>query len=53
MSGKEFRLTRETLKAKSIDLKEKGLGNKKQRADPFTESELQILHEKQLLGRGI
>jgi len=51
MAGKEFRLTRETLKAKSIDLK-KGLG-KKQRADSFTESELEILYEKQLLGRGI
>ncbi|XP_052772210.1 uncharacterized protein LOC128211451 [Mya arenaria] len=50
MGGKEFKLTRDTLKAKCVDLKEKGLGNKKQRADPFTSSEIQQLYEKELLG---
>jgi hypothetical protein len=46
----DFRRTREVLKAKCKDLKEKGKGNKPNRSEPFTPQEIQILHEKKLLG---
>ena len=51
-SDRDFKLTRDTLKAKCIDLKEKGLGNKENRADPFTNDEIRMLYDKKLLGNG-
>ncbi|XP_060594430.1 uncharacterized protein LOC132748809 [Ruditapes philippinarum] len=45
-----FKHTRNTLKAKAKDLKQKGLGTKRYRSDPFTNAEIETLYEKQLLG---
>ncbi|KAH3733341.1 hypothetical protein DPMN_039821 [Dreissena polymorpha] len=36
MTDKLFKHSREMLRAKDVDLKEKGLGNRAKRADPFT-----------------
>lgn len=52
LTDKEFRHSREVLRAKAVDLKEKGKGNRALRADPFTRTEIQILYEKKLLGKG-
>jgi hypothetical protein len=52
VNGKEFRLTRDVLKSKCVDLKEKGKGNVPNRAEPFTADEVQILYQKNLLGDG-
>ncbi|XP_060580060.1 uncharacterized protein KIAA1958-like [Ruditapes philippinarum] len=49
-TDRAFRHSRETLKAKTTDLREKGLGNKIKRADPFTNTEIQIMYEKGILG---
>ena len=45
-----FRHTRNTLKAKAKHLKEKGLGNEVNRADRFTDEEIQELYDQHLLG---
>ncbi|XP_045200507.2 uncharacterized protein KIAA1958-like [Mercenaria mercenaria] len=50
LKEKEFRRSREVLKAKCKDLKEKGKGNKPNRSEPFTKAEIEILHKKQILG---
>ncbi|KAH3837876.1 hypothetical protein DPMN_111278 [Dreissena polymorpha] len=47
-----FRHSRQSLKAKSVDLKEKGLGNKNNRSDPFTSEDIKDLYDKKLLGNG-
>lgn len=46
----KFRHSRNTLKAKAKDLKQKGLGNKTNRADRFTGEEIDELYRKELLG---
>lgn len=48
--SQDFRRTREVLKAKCLDLKEKGKGNKPNRSDPFTPQEIKVLRAKKLLG---
>jgi hypothetical protein len=52
VNGKEFRHTREVLKSKCVDLKEKGKGNVPNRAEPFTADEIRILYQKDILGDG-
>ncbi|KAH3706284.1 hypothetical protein DPMN_065669 [Dreissena polymorpha] len=52
MTDKLFKHSREMLRAKGVDLKEKGLGNRAKRADPFTRDEIQMLYQKKLLGSG-
>jgi len=49
-SDRDFKLTRDTLKGKCINLKEKGLGIKENRADPFTNDEIRMFYDKKLLG---
>ena len=46
----KFPLTKETLKSKMKLLKKQGKGNKPNRAQPITDSELDILYESNLLG---
>ena len=46
----KFPLTKETLKTKMKLLKKQGKGNKPNRAQPITDSELDILYESNLLG---
>ncbi|KAH3815113.1 hypothetical protein DPMN_143634 [Dreissena polymorpha] len=52
MTDKLFNISREMLRDKGVDLKEKGLGNRAKRADPFTRDEIQMIYQKQLLGSG-
>ena len=47
-----FKHSRDVLASKRKSLKQMGLGNKKNRADPFTDDELEILRQKSLLGEG-
>lgn len=47
-----FRHSRQVLAAKKKELKTQGLGNKKNRAEPFAESDIARLKEKNLLGAG-
>lgn len=47
-----FKHYRDVLAAKRKELKGKGLGNRKNRADPFTNEELNILWDQGLLGAG-
>ena len=47
-----FQQSRDILAAKKKDLKNKGLGNRKNKADVFTKEELNILLDKGLLGAG-
>ena len=48
----EFAHSRDVLKAKRKLLKQKGMGNVKNRASPLTEAEIAILYDKNLLGSG-
>ena len=50
MTDREFQHSRDVLMAKRKDLKGKWLGNRKRKADPFTVEEIDILHDKHLLG---
>lgn len=52
MTDKEFNYSRDILSAKLKELKFLGMGTNKRRADPFPVAEINILHEKQLLGLG-
>ncbi|KAH3866644.1 hypothetical protein DPMN_029742 [Dreissena polymorpha] len=52
MSDHGFKHSRNVLRAKAVDLKEKGLGNKAMRSDPFTSEEIDILYHNRLLGKG-
>ena len=47
-----FKHSRDVLAAKRKQLKGKGLGNRKNRADPFTKDELNLLWDKGILGAG-
>ena len=47
-----FKHSRDVLSSKKKGLKQQGKGNKKNRADPFTDEEMTILYEKSLLGDG-
>lgn len=49
-SGAEFQLTRDALKAKQKFLKKAGKGNKPRTAQPITDDEINLLHERGLLG---
>ena len=44
-----FKHSRDVLSSKKKGLKQQGTGNKKNRADPFTDEEMTILYEKSLL----
>ncbi|XP_033731021.1 uncharacterized protein KIAA1958 homolog [Pecten maximus] len=46
----EFALTRDALKAKQKVLKKEGKGNRAKKSEPITDTEIQILYEKKLLG---
>ena len=50
MKDKEFQHSRDVLAAKRKELKGKGLGNKKRRADPYTSDEIETLYSHNLLG---
>ena len=52
IKDREFQHSRDMLKAKRKQLKRKGMGNKKRKADPFTPAEIDILFNKGLLGTG-
>ena len=47
-----FKHSRDVFFSKRKALKQDGLGNKKNRSDPFTDEEINILKEKSLLGDG-
>ena len=53
MTDDSFRHSRQVLSSKRKALKQIGLGNKKNRADPFTDEEIDILRQKALLGNGM
>lgn len=46
----EFKHSRDVLSAKHKQLKRKGLGNRKRKADPFTDEEINLLYSNNLLG---
>lgn len=48
----QFKHSRDVLASKRKLLKQKGLGNKRLRSDPFTQEEQKILWEKSILGTG-
>ena len=50
INDREFELTRKCLQSKQKELKKSGKGNKDKAAVPLTDSELDILYEKNLLG---
>ena len=52
MMGPQFSHSRQCVFSKKKKLKQEGLGNKKRKADPFTEAEVQQLYFCGLLGRG-
>ena len=52
ITGASFKHSRDVLTSKRKALKQMGHGNKKNRADPFTEEEISILFQKKLLGPG-
>lgn len=52
LTGPSFKHSRDVLTSKRKALKQLRLGNKKNRAEPFTEEEISILHQKNLLGPG-
>ena len=51
-NSKEFKHSRDMLKAKAVHLKQLGKGNKSMRADPFTSDEIKTLYRQGLLGAG-
>ena len=52
LTGSSFKHSRDVLTSKRKALKQRGLWNKKNRAEPFTEEEISILFQKKLLGSG-
>ena len=50
ITDKEFELTRKSLQSKQKELKKAGRGNKERAAAPLSDSEVNILYEKNLLG---
>jgi hypothetical protein len=48
-----FKHSRDVLASKRKSLKQMGLGNMKNSADPITDDELEILRQKSLLGEGV
>ena len=47
-----FKHSRDVLSSKKKQLKQMGLGNRPNRAEPFTKEEVNILYEKNYLGTG-
>jgi hypothetical protein len=52
LKDKEFQHSRDVIDAKRKELKGKGLGNKKNRSDPFTSEDIYSLYRQNLLGTG-
>lgn len=52
IQDKDFHHCREVLQAKMKQLKSKGLGNRKNRAEPFSTEDVNLLKSKGLLGAG-
>lgn len=50
LKDKELQHSRDVIDAKRKELKGKGLGNKKNKADPFTSEEIDSLYRQNLLG---
>ncbi|CAC5392050.1 unnamed protein product [Mytilus coruscus] len=50
LTDKDFQHSRDVLSAKKKDLKSKGIGNRKRKADAFTEEEIDQLYSRNLLG---
>ena len=50
MLDRDFIHSRDVLSAKREDLKGKGYGNRKRRADPFTREEIELFYQKNSLG---
>ncbi len=48
----EFDHSRRVMDARRKELKQAGLGNKKQKAEAFSDEEINILYQKNLLGKG-
>jgi hypothetical protein len=49
MLDREFTHSRDVLSAKRKDLKGKGYGNRKTRAEPFTREDIDLFYQKNLL----
>ncbi|CAG2197908.1 unnamed protein product [Mytilus edulis] len=50
LTDKDFQHSRDVLSAKKKDLKSKGFGNRKRKADAFTQEEIDHLYDRNLLG---